>query len=861
MPVLVERERQRASIDAVIDAVRSVGVGRLVLVSGEAGSGKTALVRDVLGGLPTGMTGIVGACDSLRTARPYGPISDWADMHSAELAEAIRWGAPSSDIVDGVFDLLSGGPTVAVLEDMHWADDASLDVMSVLARRIERLPVALIVTYRGDEAGPASPLSLVLGDLATVPSVKVPVPPLSGAGIAVLARGRPVDVEQLRQRTGGNAFFVTECLSTEQPVPLSVRDAVLARLHRLDAQAQAAASTLSVCPRRAEWWLIDALGVSGEAVDRCVGAGVMVAEDAAVRFRHELAREAVLSALAPGERRQLHGRVLAILERRAGSSTDSSRAAHHAAEAGDAEAVVRHAVAATGEAEAAGARREAVALLELTLRHGDTLTRRTRRELLARLAGHREVLGRHAESVTAYREAIELADDDIQRASLLLRLWNPLSFAGHLDDAQEALDRAVALLEARPDDDELGLAYAQRCSHLMLSRRLVAAEHWGQLAIAHGVRSADTETLSYALIQSGVARWMTGDVDGLTRLKDGIALARKEGLHRLVALGLSQIGSGGGENRRYGDAVPALEECTRYARDHELWSRGLYSEAWLGRCQLELGRWDDATSTLTAVLGSPRAEGVTVITALTALGRLRARRGDPDPWSPLDEALTLARHTGHLQRLWPVIAARAEAAWLEGRLPAVLDEVVELHRVAVGLDQPLATDELRLWLWRGGEPIASAGAPVHTPFALHAGGHAAVAAIRWEAIGCPYEQADALTDSPEDADQLTALKLFAELGATPAASLLVARRRAAGRSVPRGPNAATRGNTANLTARELDVLQLVASGRTNPQIAAELHLAPKTVSHHVSHVLAKLGARSRTEAVTNAIASGVDLQR
>lgn len=846
LPVmLVERDRQLASLRDVAESARREHSGRLAFVTGEAGAGKSSLVRALL----QEYDGLVGACDSLRTARPWAPALDWAHVCDPGLARSIRQGMPPAAVMDGVLTMLAGAPPVVVLEDAHWADDATVDLLLFLGRRLPQLRSAVVVTCRLDEVPDGSPLALALGDLATTRPVRVPVPALTREGVAVLTSGSDASPEELVRRTGGNAFFVTECLSSGADVPTTVRAAVLARLYRLSGDAKAAACAVSVAPGRAELWLTEALGVPAVALDAGIAEGVLVAEPGAVRFRHELAREAVHEALPPGVRRDLHRKALLALTSRV--PVDAARVVHHAVEAGVGEAVGRYAPLAATAAAAAGARREAVAHLELALAHDAD----DRPGLLVRLADQCDVLGRHADSVRAYQQAIALTADDRVRAGLLLKLWNPMSFAGHLDQALAAIDEAVGLLERLPPGPELALAYAQRCAHLMLSRRLHEAEQWGRRALTLAAQQDDLETLLYTQIQSGVALLMLGRSEGLHRLRSGIDQARARGLHRLVGLGLSQLGSGGGEVRRYVDAVPALREGIAYAEQHELGSRGLYSAAWLGRCLVEQGRWDEASTVLSEVLRSRRAEGVTVITALTAVGRLRARRGDPDPWGPLDEALVSARRTGQLQRLWPVVAARAEAAWFERRLEDELTDLVDLYDVARGLDQPWATGELALWLSRAGIDVAREGtAP---PYRLLLEGRGAEAAQVWADLGCPYDVDDALAHSPADTDQLRALGGFHALGAAPAARLLVERRREAGRTVPRGPNGTTRGNAAGLTDRELEVLSLVVQGRSNPDIAAALHLSAKTVGHHVTHVLAKLGVHSRAEAAAAAVGQGM----
>jgi DNA-binding CsgD family transcriptional regulator len=216
-------------------------------------------------------------------------------------------------------------------------------------------------------------------------------------------------------------------------------------------------------------------------------------------------------------------------------------------------------------------------------------------------------------------------------------------------------------------------------------------------------------------------------------------------------------------------------------------------------------------------------------------------------WDALDEALALARQTGHLQRLWPAAAARAEAAWLEGRLEHEVSVLVEASVLADRLDYPWALGELGFWQWRAGA-VATVPARAAAPFARHAQGRHAEASAAWTALGCPYEAASALADSNKADDQRSAFVAFAALEAAPMLDRVARRLRAAGEAVPRQPRAATRQTPFALTAREVDVAVLVAEGLTNAEIATRLYISTKTVDHHVSNLLAKLGVPTRRAA-------------
>ena len=842
---LVEREAQ---LDALRSTVAS-GAGRVVLVTGEAGAGKSSLVRALIAGCSQRV--LLGACDNLRTPRPLGPVLDWARVADPGLVDLIARGATPHHVLDATLALLGREPTLAVIEDLHWTDDATTDLVRFLGRRIENTPSTLVLTYRPDEVVRGSALFLALGDLATVQPQHVPVPALTRAGVAELARESPLDVDVLVEKTSGNAFFVTACLASGETLPQTVRDAVLARLYRLSADAIAAAQIVSIFPGGVAADSAAELGADTAAIEECLDDGVLICESTRLRFRHELGREAIYGAVPAGLRRALHRQALDRLER--DDVVDATQATHHALESGEVGAALRHAQVAAQLAERSGSRSEAIAHLELSLSLGGSLPSTDRTALLVRLAANCHEVGALKRSIAAYHDALDLVSDPRERGLLLSRLCGVLSFAGQLDAAQEALDEAIVLLEGLPPGRELALAYAQQCSLHMLSRRLRQAEPWGERAMALATEFDDVETLNYIQTQSGVARMMLGNSDGLDRLQRAIETGTRLGIQIGVVSGLSQIGCGGGEVRRYDVAVPALRRAVAYADEHELGARGLYSAAWLGRCLVELGRWEEADAVLSRVAHSPRAEGISVIATQTALGRLRARRGDADPWPALDLAYELAERTGHLQRIWPVAAARAEAAWLEGRLPDELDRIRRAYRLATGLDQPWATGELGWWAHRAGDRIPAEGA---APYAHLIAGEPQAAARAWRDLGCVYDEADALALGDED-DQLRAWALWTDLGAAPALRLLTEQRRRDGRRVPRGPHAATLGNAGGLTSREVEVLQLLARGLPNPAIAVALHLSAKTVGHHVSHILEKLAVRNRTEAVTAAADLGL----
>ena len=274
----------------------------------------------------------------------------------------------------------------------------------------------------------------------------------------------------------------------------------------------------------------------------------------------------------------------------------------------------------------------------------------------------------------------------------------------------------------------------------------------------------------------------------------------------------------------------------------------LYLLAYRALLELRDGRWAEAADSAAAVIRIPRTSTTPRILALVVLGLVRARRGDPEHRATLDEAWELAEPTGELPRLGPVAAARAEAAWLAGDRDAIDNATARPFALALERRSPWLIGELGVWRHRADLDV---GPPPKTaePNTLQLAGDWARAAALWREIGCPYEAALALADADDDCALHQALEQLQVLGAQPAAAIVARRlRELVVRGVPRGPRARTRENPAGLTARELEVLALLAQGLRNAQIAERLVVAEKTVDHHVSAIPRKLDVRTRGEA-------------
>jgi DNA-binding CsgD family transcriptional regulator len=861
---LLEREQH---LDQLRELLRqaTAGQGSMVLVGGEAGVGKTTLAdafcREIAGTAELLRT----SCDALSTPGPLGPVRDLAPALGLRIDQHSLDGEARDRLFREVLAVFAArpGPTVVIAEDAHWSDGASLELLRFLGRRVEGLPLLFVVTYRDDETGADHPLRLVLGDLATAPGVRrISVRPLSEAAVQEMASGSGRDAATLYRLTGGNPFFVVEVLASDgETVPATVGDAILARAARLSPEARAVLDVAAVIGATIDSDLL--LSVAGpvlDEADECIARGLLRGTDDGLVFCHELAREAILSAIAPLRRRLLHARVLAALRQVLESERDLARLAHHAEAARDRAAVLEFAVAAAEQAAALHAHREAAAQYARALRFGDALPAAERARLLEErsVACYLSDLGE--EAIAARREALEIwrALGDPLKEGENLRWLSQLHWLER--DAAEAATAALEVLEALPPGPELAMAYSNLSQLRMLDHDLEGTLHWGNRAIALAEQLAETETLVHALNNVGTARSYAGDDQGHEELTRSLQLAIAEGLLDHAGRALANLAFTAMLVMRLDEADRRLDTALAFAIEHDLDFRRGYLLATRVALRARQGKWGAAETEVRQLLRLPMLSSITRMMALTTLGQLSARRGSPEAEATLDEALALADRTGKLLRLAPVRAARAEAALLHGDSTRAQDEAGAAREPVFGRGNRWDRGEIAWLLWQAGDrDIPTQG--LAEPYALQIAGDFAAAAAAWRDLGCPYEEACALALS-EDSDLVhRAIATFDHLGAKPALTNAISRLRTLGVSdlppVRRGPRSSTRSHPAGLTRREAEVLGLVAAGLRNAEIAERLYLTPKTVSHHLSAIYAKLGVETRLEAAHAASQLGI----
>ena len=858
-PRLLERDSYLELLEAWWADVAS-GHGRLVLVAGEAGVGKTALVREFCDrGRPRARV-LWGGCDGLRTPRPLAPFVDIAGVTGGAFAETVARGERPAGSFAALCDEVSAvPPTIVVIEDLHWADEATLDVVTMLGRRAEIVPALVVATYRDDELAADHPLRSVLGELRAGSGVRrLALARLSLGAVEALTAAAGVDAAGLYRVTAGNPFFVTEALAAGgADIPATVRDAVLARAGRLSGHARRLLEAAAVVPGRVDLTLLEALASDLiDQLEECVASGVLTAGHADVAFRHELARVAIEESIPPNRRVALHRAALAALEARGGESPDSVRLADHAEAAGDHEGVLRWAPDAAEQAARGGSHREAAAQLARALRFGAGLPVKRRAELLQRRVDECWMTDQFDAAIEAQEEALECwrrLGDRLGEGDALRTLSRLLFFVGRVHEGEALASEAVELLERLPPGHELAMAYGNVSQRGMAMHDLDRAVAWGTRALELAQSLDDNKALAYSLTNIGTAELQAGLEEGRMKQERALELAQTQGLEDYAGRAFMSIVRCAMEQRNFELADAYLERGLEYCRERGLDTWRLYLLGLRARLELDRGRWEEAVDSAEAILRDPRSAPVPRGLALITLGLVRTRRGDPQASAPLAEEHALAAPTEELIRIGWIAAARAEAAWLAGEHATVKRETDPALSLALQRNAPWLAGELACWRWRAGvrdrlEPGAAA-----EPYALSIAGEWARAAERWREIGCPYEAALALADADQEKPLRRAYDELQALGARPAAAVVARKLRERGaRGVPRGPRPRTRENPAGLTARELEVLEQLTEGLRNADIAKRLVVSEKTVDHHVSAILRKLDVRSRGEAVAQA---------
>ncbi|HEX9514591.1 MAG TPA: AAA family ATPase [Streptosporangiaceae bacterium] len=857
--VLLERESHLAALYDYAGEARR-GDGRLVLVSGEAGIGKSALVEQLAADLPDARWSW-GACDGMFTPRPLGPLFDLATQLGGELGDLCRARAPRDELFTALLRQVSEPRrlNVLVVEDVHWADEATIDLLRFLGRRIRFAPALLIVTYRDEGLSASDPLRQALGELANQRSTRrIALAPLSADGVALMASGSKFAAADLFRLTGGNPFYVSEVVNAgADEIPPSARDAVLARTARLGGAAAGVLDVAALIGSRVEVTVLEAVTpCQAQDLDELVGSGLVVTGGGWLRFRHEIARLAVAQAVTAHRVGPIHARILNALL--ALGCDDDASLAYHAEEAGDQAAVLRFAPQAARRAAELASHREAAAQFKRALRFQADSDPREAAALYDGLAHELSLIDGWHDAVEASERALALwreAGESLREGDALLLLSRTMWRLCRGGEAVQAAEAALAVLEPLGPSPELARAFANLAGQRMRDGDGDAAIDLAGQAAAIAEPLGVTEIVSDALNTQACALAAQGReaADLLERALDIAVSGHCEAQAGRAFTNLYTMYTG---QRRFADAERYYLDGVAYCDEHDIVTYATCLRGERASVLEKTGRWEDAALLAAELLERVGASPINRLSSLITLGKIRARRGEPGAWECLDEAAAAADGSAEPSLIAEARLARAEAYWLKADVEAARREAELADEVAASRNS-WERGAIGVWLSRTGSTRLSKG-ELAAAYLLQIKGDWQGAAELWTELGCPFDAAMALSDAADEKALRDALQAFDDLGAAAAARITRQKMRRLGiKSVPAGPRTTTRAHPRGLTRREREVLDLICAGRTNAQIAERLFISVRTVDHHVSAVLAKLEVQTRNAAASQAARLGL----
>jgi DNA-binding CsgD family transcriptional regulator len=934
-PVLVGRAAEIAVLGESWARARG-GSPATVLIGGEAGIGKTRLVRQFTAGVEAEAEVLYGGCVDLSGGGlPFAPFTAALRGHAGSPAELLPGDVQADtdtararlfeEVLTRFAGLCARQPVVLVIEDVHWIDRSSLDLLSFLVRNQQAAGALLcVVTYRSDELERAHPLRGSLAELDRVAwTRRLELPRLTrravGSLVGAIAGAEPAAglVAEIHRRSEGNPFFAEVLLDRQdQPgLPESLQDLLLARVARLPEPTQAVLRVASAGVGQVSHELLAAAsgldnGALSAALRPAVAAGVLVVDGDGYRFRHALISEAVRDDQLPGERATAHRRyaqALAADHTLAADGSGPAELAFHWHAAGDASRALEAAWQAAGDAGARLAYAERLDMLERVL------------ELWARVPDAARCIGcdRPAVLDAAVAAAADAGEyepgEALATAALAGAEGDPVRTAwllGQRATMLAGLGRAGAVDDlhaagriAPPGHPVRAVVLCALAGRLLGDSRGDEAEKAAAEALDIARAAGDARTEALALIMLATRRAQRGDLaDELPRLAEAEEAAARLGAHGvrlqairfeatvLVAFGEYERAA---ERARHGIAVA---ESIGLARTY-----GVIADSHLANALTGQGQWDEAANAVEQALDHTPAP-LLQVPLVSLRATIALARGDT---VPAEQALAFTRDA-----LAPGVRPPVDP-WLPLRLEAELRLTQgRVAEAATVIERGLADPDVRRSEWSTwpilviGARVAAAGAPglldelrrraAETPatgpvlralaltFAAEADRAARTVArapwdeavAAWEEVGNPYQLGHALIGAAEaaaaDGDRAAAAtqvrhaaQIADRLGARPLREQAESLARRA-RLTPAGDpatQAADPGEQARhqygLTARELEVLRLVAIGRSNRDIAAELFISAKTASVHVSNIMSKLGVASRVEAAALAYRLGL----
>jgi len=830
------------------------GEGQVAVICGDAGIGKTSLVETFIKQNEDKAEIFWGACDDLFTPRPLAPLYDIAGMMNSRLTDKLEKGATRPSIFNELLNELNQkAPNIIVIEDAHWADESTFDLIKFLAKRINKYRSFLIITYRSDETGPTHPLRLSFSNIPTKYFRRIELPPLSKNAVKILAEGFGKKDDSIFTKTGGNPFLITEILMNNQEnIPATVKDLMSFRLSRLSPDSRSAVETLSVIPGAAKKWLLNLLIKDYSAVDEALESGILKNENDSISYRHELLKIAVEESLSETKRFEKNSAVLKILLKQKNIEPFLARIIHHAARIADKEMIFKYVPPAAAQASRLGAHEQALKHYGTALQYSEHLSIEEQLEMMEGYAHECYLTARVEEGIKvcgSIKEILKDHQDPLREGENFRRLSRLLWYSGKDGEGEEYVIKAIDTLKELTPGSELAMSYSNLSQINMLREITDTALKWGEKAFELAQNLNNVEVEAHALNNIGTSKMFILDDTGEIYLKKSLGLSLQNNLHEHACRAYVNLGTVNLYRRNLSEADKFFTAGIDYSNEKDISLADLCITGEAAQIKLHMGKWDEAFDISYTIYERNKVPVMDRVLPLTVIGIIRARRNDPGAFKLLNEANDLVNGTGELMKLVKVKAARAEAFWLLNKLSENINELISCYETVKSSKNPWAIGEFAFWLWKGAG-LSELPDPAAEPFLLQIKGDWQAAAEIWQKLKCPYEQALALSDGNEKAMK-KAIEIFDGLGAAAASRFIKQKMRKTGiKNIPKGPRQSTKGNPSGLTERQMEILKLLAGGLSNSEIGNKLYISKRTVENHVSTIFAKLNIHSRIEAVT-----------
>ncbi|MFD2573067.1 ATP-binding protein [Spirosoma soli] len=861
---LIERAEFLASLHVQFEKT-SQGEGHCVFIAGEAGIGKTSLVKAFCQPLKDSCQLYLGTCDALFSPRPLAPLYDIALQMGNHLWENSKTLDDRAILFSQFFGALSSPRQrgILVFEDIHWADEATLDFIKFFSRRITQTACLFLLTYRDNEIHARHPLRNVLGELVPGSFTRLTLPSLSKQAVEKLAQEKGYKGEDVYSISGGNPFYVQEILASYSPgIPDNIKDSILFVYNRQDETTKFIWEILSVLPTGLESNYLVRLDTPYEAaIERSLESRILLLHEGRLQFKHELYRRTIEQSLSPLKRVALNKRILDLFRLSFEESGQIERIIHHAKNANEYELVAHYAPLAARQAASVGAHIEASKLYLSAIEYYQGADKDVLLHWYEAYAYECYLTNQIKEAIIYQGKALTIwrqKDDLVQVGNslrFLSRLW---WFEGNHAQSEHYALAAITALADQPDSSIKAMAYSNLSQLYMLQKKKRECLVWGAKAIDMATRMKDDETLCHALNNTGSVQLRSSESQQIGRslLEESLRIALANGYHEHVARAYTNLISIYIATKDYELAAEYMDEGLRYCEERDLDSWTTYKLSWKARMLFETGAWSQAMTICQHLLQNQAQPPVVKIGTLTIQATIGMRCGEPLAKEWLDTAKKMAFATEEYQRVLPVMIALLELEWLTDECLISDDEIDQVATMLHQVDELPLTSEYNFWLQLARRPLLTITS-LSLPFELVTEGKVAEAAQYWQAKGCAYEAAIVLFQGT-DAQKREALKMVQAFEAVATIRRMKQDMQSARvRNIPRGKRPSTKSNPAGLTNRELEILQLLRQSLQNKEIADRLFISAKTVDHHISSILGKLNVHSRAKAVQEALRLGI----